>query len=78
MSRLMADTNLCTAMFYNYADLLVEKGLIEKGELKTTEPTDELLFTEYRLTPKGKRKIKRIIKRHTPNIILSMISPQQS
>ena len=77
MSRLMADTNMCTAMFYNFANLLVEKGLIEKGELKTSEPTDELLFTEYQLTPKGRRKIIRMIKRHSPSIILAAISPEK-
>ncbi|MCP8303893.1 MAG: hypothetical protein H3Z50_00235 [archaeon] len=77
MSRLMADTNMCTAMFYNYADLLVEKGLIEKGELKTAKPTDdELLFAEYRLTPKGKRKIKRMIKRHTPELVYAIMSQE--
>jgi len=76
MSRLMADTNICTAMFYNYADLLIEKGLVEKGELRITEPTDELLFGEYRLTPKGKQTIKRMIKRHSPNIILAIINPK--
>ncbi|MCP8309950.1 MAG: winged helix-turn-helix domain-containing protein [Candidatus Methylarchaceae archaeon HK02M1] len=77
MSRLMADTNMCTAMFYNYADLLVEKGFVEKGQLKTTKAkNDELLFAEYRLTPKGKRKIKRMIKRHSPELIFAIMNQE--
>ena len=76
MSRIMADTNLSTLMFLNYSELLIEKGLLETGEKRCAVLNDELCYGEYKLTLKGRRKIKRIIKRLTPEIIYE-IKPEK-
>ena len=76
MSRIMADTNLSTLMFLNYSELLIKKGLLKTGEKRCADLDDELCYGEYKLTPKGRRKIRTVIKRLTPDIIYE-IKPEK-
>ncbi|MCP8304540.1 MAG: zinc-ribbon domain-containing protein [archaeon] len=45
-TRMMAGSGMCFGMFRNYADHLVEKGLMKKGET----------LKDYIITPKGKHE----------------------
>jgi predicted transcriptional regulator len=47
---MMTESGMCFGMFWNYANQLLEKGYMEKGET----------FKDYIITPKGKRKIEEI------------------
>jgi len=52
-TRMMAGSGMCLGMFYNYADGLVEKGLMKKGET----------LKDYIITPKGKREFLKRVER---------------
>jgi len=49
-TRMMGESGMCFGMFGNYAESLIKKGLIKKGET----------FKDYVVTPKGIREMKKV------------------